>query len=457
MLFVFRLPSLLGSMAVLISAAAHAAEYSLDSDYGISARYNDNYRLALNPKSEFDELSGADFSADYSLARNTEVSSLSTTLDLDAGSYNLDAFNTFDQRLASNYRRNYERGSWNFGASFNNDSVTVTEATTGASGRFTQTDERSRSLGLNAGWFSQLTERHSFNWSAFGTRQRYDSDSYTDYKYAGASVLWQFMVQERLRLQTQLGYNALHSEDDNLVFSPLIFDADALGIDRSFVPLIVSACQNFPDTPIVLGSTFECLKNSAIDNEQSTVTTQLGVYYAFSENLLLDVLVGQSTTDTDSVRTYSNRSAGATDNVPDQTIKRKNDNTTYTASLVYDAENLEYTLLASSRDSANSTGVLTLNRRLAFDTDWRPDARNGYLLRLSWLDQQSSSDDDAFFLGREYYEGLVRYSRRLNEDWTMSGTYRYIDLRRAGVKEHANSNQVALALTWRPTTLKWSR
>ena len=432
---------------LLVSTLTQAAEYRLDSVYSISGRYDDNYRLRIDPVSEFDELSGADFGTQWDFSRNTEISSLTAGLDLEAGAYNIDAYNTFDQRASVSYQRSTQRSQWSVGGSYHNDSTRTTEETIEGSGEFVDADSRSEYGNVNASWFSQLTERNSVNLSLFGQARRNESERLSDYDYAGTSALWQYVLTERFRFQAQLGYNIFESEDESTVLSPFIDP----GV---FLPNVIVLCLNDLER-ILGGNNFECGKRRFSDNEQKSFDGQLGFLYLLTERLTLDVLVGETETDTETKLSYENLSPAVIESVPDENTNRSNSNSSYDVNLKYIDENLTYTLVASSSSSANTSGILTQNTRIALDANWQIDARNSFLTELSWFEQESVTDNDNIFSQREQWRARLRYRYRFTEHWSTAAEYRYLTQQRFNIDDRADSNTVLLSLLWSPTDKIW--
>lgn len=399
-----------------------AAEYSIDSDIKLTGRFDDNSRLTTGFK---DELYGSVLANRLDFSRATEKSNLSAGLNLENNSYNIEAFSTFDQSLNLSYIRGTERGSWNISGSVDRDSTLDTESTTQGSGLLDLLDSRITSNRLSLGWNRNVTDRHVLTWDAAANLVQYDSESRVDYKFGNTSLLWQYILNERLRLQANTSYSVLTSDTTN---SFPINSGNILRIDRQ------------------------------VDNEQSTTRLQIGIYYLFSENLNLDALVGQSTVDTDRVDTFVDISTiGSTSGVRINEQGGKNDGVTYSMNLNYSAESKAVSLSASSSNSVNSNGVLVLTTSVGLEGNWYLSPKRTLFGSVSQFDQETSGNGVAVFNDRTLATLIFQYKYRFTKEWTGSFIYRLDEQKQSTQDRKAYSNEWALTLEWRPTTLKWSR
>ena len=447
-------------VAALLSVWASnavAVEYSIASEYDLVGRYHDNYRLTFQPRSRFDELHGGDFKANWFLRRNSERDALSWSLAMDAGAYKLDEFNTVDGRTRLSYRRSGQKGNWNVYGGYNYDSTRITEETVEGSGLFGVEDTRTRVATAGAGWFRQLSEKNTLNFNVGATVRTYDTDQLADFEYIDGSLLWQYFTSNRMRLQTRLGQTWFDSEDDsNVTLSPFWIDPSISSFTADEVDATRFVCVNFPEL-LDLSTGYECTHAVTIDNEQYTTSLQVGVLYALTPQLTLDVLVGMSYLDTDLGRSYSNIEPTAFQLPPDENIDGTNTNTTYAVTLEYDAERLDYTLSANSRESANSAGALTLNTRVAFDVHWRIAHRSRTHFELSWFEQETATEEDITLRRRQLSRAQWQYFYKLNEHWTVGAEYRYYKQELLDFDDHADGNEVLLHLKWNPQPKNWSR
>jgi hypothetical protein len=440
----------------VLASTVSAAEYSVDNDISLTSRFDDNARLSVGFK---DELYGAALTTQSNFARTTEVSNLGIGLDLRANEYNIDAYSTFDQLLDIGYSRNTERGSWNVNASVDNGSSRDSEATSSGSGRFDLRDTRVTTSALSFSWSNNLNVKNLLVWNGSATSVHYDNARRNDYKYGSTSLLWQYILTDRLRIQATSAYSVLDTQAfTGLLISPLLNDAIGQGVSPDLVSGTAEQCSAggfFTFDGLIFS---RCLELGMSDNEQATTRLQVGIYYLISERLTLDLLVGQSSVDTDSEIVYANLPVqGTTSGVRTGQESSSNDGLTYTGTLRHVAENIETNLRISSSNTVNSNGVLVLTTSADLETRWDIDSRQSISNRFAWFDQETSSQDVTFFNDRVLSQWRFRYRYFFTSEWSGSLSYSIDEQRRDALDREAYRNSFTLTLAWRPTKLKWSR
>lgn len=444
---------------LLASTTAMAAEYSLGQETSLTGRFDDNSRLTVGFK---DELYGGFLSHRANLARSTERDSLDINLDMDANEYNINAFSTFDYLGSINYQRTNERGFWNIGVSHSRDSTRDSESESDGSGVFDLINTRVENNRLNLGWNHNLNTRNVLNWTLTAVGARYESERRTDYQYGDSGLLWQYIVSERLRLQTNFSYSVLDTDaTTGFGLSPLIQDeVDSGNISQEDGDSVTDACLSGFITDLVSSLFIPrfCFESRQLDNEQSTIRAQLGVFYILHENLSLDLLVGQSTVDTDSEETFLFL-PGQGGTIPRvETISSKNDALTYSLNMTYaldDRRTIE--LNASSANSVNSNGILVLTTTAGIEGRWPINDKHSIFGRIAWFEQETSSGRAGVFNDRELATMIWRYRYRINKEWSVGAMYRIDEQNRLTQDRKAYSNEWSLTLAWRPTERKWSR
>lgn len=452
------LGSLIPIAGFCLASYVTAAEYSIDNDISLTGRFDDNARLSVGFK---DELYGAVLTNKTNLARATEISNLDVELELKANQFNIDAYSTFDQLLDVGYFRNTERGYWNINARVDHGSTRDSEATQSGSGVFDLRDTRITSHQLSFGLSNNLNLRNLLVWNASANAVQYDNDRSNDYKFGSTSLLWQFILTERFRLQATAAYSVLDSDAaSGLAINPIFNDAVEAGTSIDLIDNIVSECSNGQRVGLQVsgGSFIPCFQQREFDNEQATTRLQAGVYYLISERLTLDLLVGQSSVDTDSEVVYVNLpERGANVGMRTEKTSTSNDGLTYTVGLNHVMETIENNLNISSSNTVNSNGILVLNTSVELNTSWTINSWHSIYNSFAWFDQETSSRDDAFFTDRVLSRWSFRYQYLFNSEWSGSFNYRIYEQRRDTQDREAYSNSWTLTLAWQPTTLKWSR
>lgn len=405
----------------LLVTFASAAEYSVDNEVRLSSLFDDNARLSVGFK---DELYGGVLENRFDISKATETSNLTAGLDLISNHYNINAFSTVDQRLNLGYSSSSEVGSWNLNLFVDRDSTRNTDVTPQGIGSFDLFDTRVTSNQLSFAWNRNLNSRNVLVWNSGLNTVQYENAGRVDYKFGNSSLLWQYIFSERLRFQTIASYSLLDSSE-------------------------VSSCA---------GSDIngQCIDRRELDNEQSTIRLQLGLYYLLNEHWTLDLLVGDSTVDTDSTTKFFDFLA-SDGSVFSSNASGTDSGVTYNLDLSYAAETINVSFLAGASNTVNSNGILVLTTSAAVDIDWRLTPRHVVTAEVSWFDQETSSAGNRSFNDRELSTMILRYQYRINPEWDVGFRYRIDDQRRVSLERHAYSNEFALTLFWRPTTLKWSR
>lgn len=451
------LGSLITLAGFILASTVSAAEYSVDNDISLTGRFDDNSRLSIGFK---DELYGAVLSNNTNLARATENSNFTVGLDLGVNEYNIDAFSTFDQLLDVGYFRNTERGSWSINGRVDRGSSRDTEDTESGVGIFDLQRTRVTSNELNFSLSNNLNLTNLLVWNTSVNTVQYDNDRRADYKYGSSSLLWQYILTQRFRLQATAAYSLLDSTAGGDFISPIFRDFVELGFAGDQIQQVINQCEArvFPGVPFGSLGFVPCFERRDFDNEQATTRLQTGIYYLVSERLTLDLLVGQSYVDTDSETIYPNLPViGTAAGVRTSTTSSSNKGLTYTASLNHVMENVDTNFRVSSSNTVNSNGILVLTTTADLDSRWTINSRHSIYNSLLWFEQENSSRENTFFNDRVMLRWRFQYKYRFTNEWSGSFNYRVQEQRRSDQNREAYRNSWSLTLAWRPTTLKWSR
>ena len=451
---------------LFLSHSLFASEYSLAKSFSLNGLFNDNATLAANAKG--DRYGGTGV-AKFKLSKLTSVSQFVGDITLEANEYNLVSYSTFDQLMNLSYTRSNQKGSWGVSANYNRDSARALDPEDQGLDFSGLIDSRIFSKRLNANWNRGINEKNTVAWNASVSDVEYESDFRNGYLYGQTSMLWQFFVSERMRLQANLAYSVLDSDQtSNLVSSPLFFDALGAGvftIDETI--FLIDSCRRGVNqiallSEIIYGPNsgiepWSCFEERLTDNTQSTVQLQLGVYYMLTERLVLDVLIGGSEVDTENETVFLN--VPPLGEVSGQRIDVNEGNdqgTVYRGSLEYIGESWQSSLNLSRSTSVNSNSALSLVTQASLDARWRLNQHHSFGTSLSWNQQEASSQAGDIFFDRDLIIAMLRYDYNFNQEWKFSALYRLNDQIRAGQSAHARSNQFALTVAWRPDTNKWS-
>jgi hypothetical protein len=444
-----------------VSQILFASVYSLQQQVSLKTYFADN--LSLSTINE-NERYGGTGALSVDLSRETETSSLSSEFLLEANNYNIKSYSTFDQLANINYIRINERGSWGLNGSYDRNSTRELEEASESFGSREQIDSRVFSRAVGANWNWQLNEKNILAMNANLTDVAYESEFRSGYEYGQGSLLWQHFWSDRLRLQANVSYSLFDSEGSSVnVLSPLfqdVIDAGLLSLDDA--SFLVSACQvgiNLTDQ--VAGGALEpwdCFEELESDRRQSTDTYQIGIYYVFNEQLVLDFLYGRSYVDSEKSATYINLPS-VTGGEGSRMNSQKSDDkgVTYQANINYSNERLQSAFNASRNEGVNGNGTLSLNTRASLNAQYSFNRRHSIASVVQWDRQENSGFSGAEFYDRDIASVMLSYTYRISGYWSLRSVYRLKDLSRAWQSAHGRGNEFHLTVKWSPAKTSWSR
>ena len=443
-----------------VSQILFASEYSLQQQVSLKTYFTDNLSLSTIDKKERYGGTGA-LSVD--LSKETETSSLSSEFLLEANNYNIKSYSTFDQLANIDYIRINERGSWGLNGSYDRNSTRELEEASQSFGPREQIDSRVLSRAVGANWNWQLNEKNVLAINANLTDVAYESEFRDGYEYGQGSLLWQHFISNRMRLQANVSYSLFDSENGSVnVLSPLfqdVIDAGLLPLDDAFS--LVSACQEGLIDKINGGALgpWSCFEKLETDSRQSTDTYQIGVYYVFNEQLVLDILYGRSFVDSEKSNIYINLPSITGGEGPRILSKKEDedDGVTYQANINYSNERLQSAFNASRNEGVNSNGALSLNTRASLNAQYSFNRRHSIASVVQWDRQENSGFSGAEFYDRDIASVMLSYTYRISGYWSLRSVYRLKDLSRAWQSAHGRGNEFHLSIKWSPAKTSWSR
>lgn len=451
---------------IFFSGSIIASEYSLEKSVSLKGLFNDN--VTLSPSSKSERHGGTSVAA-FQLSKATEISQLTGGISLKANNYNLDSYNTFDQVINIGYTRQAETGSWGVSGNYNRDSTRSLDPKDESLDFANSIDSRILSSLLSANWNRGINEKNVLAWNASISDVEYESNFRNGYVYGQASLLWQYFLNDRARLQTNVAYSRVKTDATiNLASSPLFFDALDSGIfniDETI--FLIDLCRNGINQIALLNEvvngpdeefeSWSCFEERLSDNTQSTMQLQFGIYYMLTQRLVVDVLLGQSSVNSESKTVFLN--VPPLNETSGQRVDTQNSDdrgSVYRGSIKYSGESWVSSLQVSRNTSVNSNSVLSLVTQAGFDTQWRFNRYQSITGRISYSEQESSSQAGNVFFARDQLVASLSYKYTFAEDWEFITVYSLRDQLIAGRKDHGRNNQVAFIVAWKPTANKWS-
>lgn len=435
-----------------------AAEYSLQPSLSLNGTYNDNVQLAAQ---NGDETSGYTLTPQLVFKRDDLRSLLSINASAPFRRFSLGRYDTDDQTASLSYLRRFERGTLSVTGSERRESSRTFEDQDTDVG-FSQTEaSRAYAESISFSGSYSLTSQDTLQGSLSGQQRRYDSNKQRSYDYLSANGLWQHTFSERLTLQTQAGYSKYLPDDlISVDYTDAVFTAAAnQGVTGAALQGQLQACAgglinvSFPSFTNPL-ETAPCFEAATYNTEQGSVNLKLGLIYAFTEKLTLDVLVGG--TETGSKRdSFSVAKQGKFLN------RDKTHSSAYEASLSYRGERLSSSLHGSRKNEATTSGSLQIADRIEWKNSWKAYTHDTLELDLIWFqrkeDAQNNVNSNASSIDNQHYIARIQYSHRLSHDWSTRFRYQYRSKVFDNSSDNAERSDVMMSLSWSPTRWQWSR
>lgn len=460
------LKNIIAFSVLCLSQTLSASEYSLSKSFGLKGLFNDN--ASLSPEVKIDRYGGTGI-AKFKLSKATGTSQLIGDIALEANDYNLDSYNTFDQLINVSYSKFTERGSWGLSGNYNRDSTRTLDPEDQGLDIAGLIDSRIFSKRLSANFNQSLNEKNTIAWNAGISEVEYESDFRNGYLYGQTSMLWQHFVNQRMRLQANMAYSVLDTDQTSgLVSSPLFIDALNEGVftvDQTL--LLIDSCRRGSNqialfSEILYGpdngiEPWSCFEETQSANTQNTLQLQFGIYYLLTEKLVLDVLVGWSEVDSQSESVYLNvPPLGELSGQRVDTLENDDRGSVYKGSLEYTGESWTSALRVSRNTTVNSNSALSLVTQASLDVRWLLNRYHSISGILSWSQQEASSQSGDVFFDRDLVVAMLRHDYDFAEEWRLTTLYRLKDQVKIGSDDHGRGNQFALIVTWKPAENKWS-
>ena len=468
---VVQLLSILLLLQSVITTKAMGSEYQLSPFVYSATSYNDNVSLA--PANNEEVINGHELTTGADLSYDDQLTTVKLRATASFDRFDATRFDTDDQSATLTYQRRFERGSISANGNIAHTSANALEdQDTDIGSRETEaTRADASSLSLSAQY--NPSENVTFQGSLSSSLRSYESNNLQGYEYYSASGLWQYVLTERFRLQTQASYaRYLPDKNTGLDYTQELLDlADDFNItgvdlDGRLEECLAALPTNFEfifpnlDTPKTPENSAFCFDRPGpvFETEQNTATLQMGFVYLINEKLSLNVLAGRSETGT-TRDSFSVAQRG-------QFIARSKDRTaSYNGTLTYTGETFTSSFDASQREAASSNGTLSLNRRAEWRNTWDISALSKLNFNLVWFEQRfntgsgSRQNNIQTVQNNEPQNTLasVEYRHKLTSDWQAIAQYSYRLRSYSTQLADSDRNRVSLTITWRPSAKIWSR
>ena len=455
--------SLLFALGIANPSLTFSAEYTLQPSIQLIGTYNDNVSFSAtsddnDPLKENNDISGATYRSAIDFNRNTRRTNFNLSGNVSFNRFNLTQFDSDDQNLSVNYNIQFEKGSLFGSTSWRKETTRTFEDTNTGDGSVERIAARAQATQLSVGGNYSINERQSLQGSFFALRQDYATQNLVDYSYFSASGLWQFILNERYRLQSRGTYSRyLPQSRSDITFLQSFFDAvENEGLSQEAIEAEINECREIgfffipnQTNPTSQGPCFSIGNN--FHTIQNTAQLELGLVVNFNEKTSFDVLIGRNETGT--------RSDGSPAPItPPSRSKRRS--ISYEASLNHQQEKLNLSLNGTRKDETTARGGLQLTQRVNANSRWNFSKYNYASAGITWFKRKANLSDTFFSSDQEDYISRLNYHHRLSQDWSATLTYRYRQQKRAINSTSTEStnryrNEVLISLNWRPNSSQW--
>jgi predicted porin len=387
------------TMNGLAIAPTLALEYSLE--YGVTAGYESNDNVALEPEQET-SIVGGSVSIPVILGIRSERLEATLSNEFVSSRFDDESYDSDDDYLGGRVVYLFEKSKLEGYANYAQESTRTSEfLDTGVVGnKSTGVD----SVGVGGEASHSFTEINGIIGGIDYSEVDYQSELYQDYKFISGSLGWTHRRSERMRLRLQ-GY----------------------------------------------GNRYEDAAEAAVATSTDGAGIQLGFDYNVTGRIDAQLLMGWVWVDTRYDTTPPESAESPEDNRDNKAM--------LTGSLSYTGE--RYQLIAHARSSPTPSGDGNLQFTQEIDLGYSYDLNEYASLGIGLLAGQSQAADNRIDQNRDYARAQVGLEYRLSTSWSVAASYQYSFQNQDGSEDqlsgNASSNAVFLSLVYQPSKTVWSR
>lgn len=392
-----QLPVVLLLIAITaVSAMPVAAEEYL-LEYSVSASQSHDDNINLSPGGV--AVTGAVLAVPVYFTGRSATTSYRVGGEVSTHHYDLEEFDSDNQRIDGEISHKLEKSSLNAEASYIRDTTRDSEfLDTGVIGPSAIRREQAKAKFEGT---HSLTERSGLVAAIEGSDVTYDSNRLSDYEYINSYAGWRFRATGRTEWGLQAGASRFSSD-----------------------------------------SGIQSLRSDGI-SAQGVLDAQL------NERVTLSVQSGWIKLEND---------VGGAPDAIDATSDSEN-SYLFDGSLTYKAERAQWKLALISRPSPSGFGVLLNTNRLDADYRYRASQRLTFEMSAKVGTQEVQGDSAALTLSRDrdFFNGSARVALKLNPRWSLAASYVYRWQDSELFAEEADSNAAFVSVLYEPIMKIWSR
>ena len=392
---------IISTLSGLAIAPALANEYSFE--YGVTAGYESNDNITLEPEQET-SIVGGSVSIPVTLGVRSERLEATLSNEFVSSRFDDESYDSDDNYLDGQVGYLFEKSKLEGYVKYAQESTRTSEfLDTGVVGnKATGVD----SLGVGGEASHSFTEINGMIGSIGYSEVDYQSELYQDYKFISGSLGWTLRRNERTRLRVQ-GYGSRY--------------------------------EDVGDTDV------------AIKTDSSSAGVELGFDYNLTGRIDAQLLTGWVWVDSRYDATPSESAESPEDNRDNAPM--------LTGALVYSGERYQLTANVQSSPAPSGDGYLQYRQEILLGYDY--DLNEYAKLSIGLLAGQSEAVDNRIDQNRDYAQASVGLEYRFSTSWSMAASYVYSFQNQDGSEDqasgNASSNAVYVNLVYTPVKTIWSR
>jgi len=422
---------LCGLVALALTSAARAADYSAGMIFAVGGKHDDNIRFVQTVP-------------EFKLSAATE----STLTELDSrfsfNRFDKSEFNSDDQDIDLSFVKGFETSSLKLDANVVRDSTLTSELL--GTGRIGTKAERRELYSFSPSWTYALDENDQIALGASYQNVDYHSTQYIGYHSWDVSLTWTHAFTERLDLQAVTTHSEYRSDDGITQDVP----------NQNLIINVFGALLPIAKGQFGQQTYFTENKNDGI---------QIGAGYKLTETSNLTALVGFARSKTDYPLKDPNNDCGNgfRRGFTQFCFLTPQEETAPTATLAWNwkGERQDFQLSASKARQPSGDGFIVDATQVALTWSFNLAELHRLSFDFSGTRNRSLASSRAqantASIDRDYASATLGYHYQWSENWFIDTTYRYAYQNYTDTDNAANSRVVTLGVRYQPTQWHWSR
>lgn len=430
---------------ILYASNCHGLDWLIDPEFGFTERYTDNLRLATTNTPHRDNLIST-ISPSLLLGYVADDNELKANFNWNQLVYHGESSLDFSEKILTvNHVFNGDRWKTELDAKYGLESSLTTQLDVNGSGLVSaQVGRLTKSISPEFTY--KLTEKNSLQLSGTymdASFEKHPSIGFSDYTNQQVNATIFHNYSEQLSFNFNTGYS-IYKAGNNF---PGTANEQVLAYNLFLTPNLL----------------FNDPYNLTYSQKSTTLSYQLGLQYAFSEQMLFSATAGIRDTTSHSseiytfgyVPGYPSGYPGYTPAVPGYSVTSNTNGKIYSASLTRDFETGNFSLSANQQLNPASTGSqmqtssITASVNYNFSERWTAGFMSSYLIAQAVSAVNTSLNNLAYF-----NRNLTTLSPNVQWQWTpdihLKFSYTYMEQNYTQTNQSAFANNVQLQFIYQP-------